>query len=286
MSTVIIIGAGDLGGAAAQALAARGRIGRVVLIDAAANAATGKALDIQQSGAMAGFGTVLAATDDLTSVIGADVCVIADRYGRDGSEESEAEWQGEDGLAMMDRLVPYLAGAPIVFAGARQTELMLRTSRDTHVSGTRLIGSAADAFASALRAIVAMEARCSPKEVMLAVLGSPPFVVPWSEASIGGYALDRVLTQVQITRIEARAPRLWPPGPYTLGLAAARSAEAVVTRDRERLSALTLLGGEFGIRNRIGALPVLLDKHGIADVRVPALNTRERVLVETSLGGP
>jgi len=118
------------------------------------------------------------------------------------------------------------------------------------------------------------------------VLGSPPFVVPWSEASIAGYALDRVLTQVQIARIEARAPRLWPPGPYTLGAAAARAAEAVVTAARERVSALTLLAGEFGIRNRIGALPVLLDRHGIADVRVPALNTRERVLVETSLGAP
>src|SRR5688572_27474733 len=109
MSTVAIVGAGDLGGAAAQALAARGRIGRVVLIDAAANAATGKALDIQQSGAVAGFGTALAATDDLTRVTGADVCVIADRFGQAGREASEAEWQGEDGLAMIDRLVPYLS---------------------------------------------------------------------------------------------------------------------------------------------------------------------------------
>lgn len=286
MNTVAIVGAGDLGGATAQAVASRGRVGRVVIIDAAANAAAGKALDILQSGAVAGFGTALAATDDLTSVSAADVCVIADRFGRTGSESPESEWQGEDGLAMVDRLVPYLSSAPIVFAGAQQTELMLRTSRETRVRGARLIGSAADAFASALRAIVALEARCSPKDVLLAVLGPPPFVVPWSEASIAGYSLDRVLTQVQIARLEARAPRLWPPGPYTLGVAAARAAEAVVTAARERLSALTLLAGEFGIRNRIGALPVLLDRHGIADVRVPALNTRERVLLETSLGGP
>ena len=281
MSTVAVIGAGDLGGAVAQALAARGCVARIVLVDAAANAAAGKALDIQQSGAVDGFGAALYATDDLSSVTGAGVCVVADRFG-----PASAEWAGDEGFAMLTRLVPYLSGAPLVFAGARQTELMLRASVEARVPGRRLIGSAAEAHASALRAIVALEAQCSPQEVALAVLGSPPFVVAWSEASIGGYSLDRVLTPAQMARVEARAPRLWPPGPYTLGAAAAATVEAMLASGRARLSALALLGGEFGVRNRIGAMPVLLNEHGIADVRVPTLNTRERVLLETSLGAP
>jgi len=281
MSTAAIIGAGDLGGAVAQALAARDRVTRIVFVDAAARVAAGKALDIQQSGAVAaGSRASLDSTDDLSRATGASVCVIADRV--DGSE-----WLGEEGLAMLGRLAPYLSGSPLVFAGAQQTDLMLRAAREVRIPPARLVGSSPEAFASALRAIVALEAQCSPNEVMLAVLGVPgEFVVPWTEASIGGYALERVLSQVQITRIEGRAARLWPPGPYTLGAAAARAAEAIVTSGRQRLSVLTLLGGEFGVRNRIGAVPVLLNKHGIADVRVPALNTRERVLVETSLGGP
>jgi malate/lactate dehydrogenase len=279
MSTVAIIGAGDLGGAVAQALAGRDRVKRLVLIDNTASVAAGKALDILQSGGVAAGGcTSIDSTEDLSRATGATVCVIADRAG--GSE-----WHGEEGLAMLSRLVPYLSGVPLVFAGARQAELMLRASREASVIGARLVGSSPEAFASALRAIVALEAHCSPKEVMLAVLGVPGgFVVPWSEASIGGYALERVLSQVQITRIEGRAARLWPPGPYTLGAAAALTAEAIATSGRQRLCALTLLGGEFGVRNRIGAVPVLLNRHGISDVRVPALNTRERVLVETSLG--
>ena len=279
MSTVVIIGAGDIGAAAAQALAARERVRRIVLIDPSRDVAAGKALDIQQSGAVVEFGTRLSATDDLTSVTGADVCIVADRFGR-----ASAEWDGEEGLAMLVRVVPYLSRAPIVFAGPGQAELMHRAARETRAERTRLIGSAPDAFASALRAIVAAEAQCSPHEVLLAVLGQPPFVIPWSDASIGGYALDRILTPPQIGRLEQRASRLWPPGPYTLGGAAARAAEAVVTSARQRLNVLVLLGGEFGVRNRIGALPVLLNRHGVADVRVPALNTRERVLVETSLG--
>jgi len=291
MSTVAIIGAGDLGGAVAQALASRDSVGRILLIDTAANVAAGKALDIQQSGAVDGFRARLSATDDLSRVTGAAACVVADRFGPPAKE-----WQGEDGLAMLGRLEPYLSGSPIVFAGAQQTDLMLRAGRELGVHRRRLIGSAPEAFASAVRSIVALEARCSPAEVMLAVLGTPKrhmaeappgseggWVVPWSEASIGGYALERVLSQVQLTRIEARAACLWPLGPYTLGAAAAVAAEALVTSSRRRLSALTLLGGELGVRNRMGALPVLLNSHGIADVRVPTLNTRERVLVDTSL---
>ena len=134
--------------------------------------------------------------------------------------------------------------------------------------------------------MVAMEARCSPSEVDLTVLGTPPsgFVVPWSEASIGGYSLERVLSQVELARLEARAARLWPPGPFALGLAAARVSEALVSHSRRAFSVLMVLGGEFGIRGRVGALPVNLSPMGIANTRVPTLNTRERVRLETVLG--
>src|SRR5262245_66477393 len=67
MTTAAIIGAGDLGGAVAQALAARDRVARLVLIDPAGTVAAGKALDLQQSGAVHGFHTRLAATEDRKS---------------------------------------------------------------------------------------------------------------------------------------------------------------------------------------------------------------------------
>ena len=56
-ATVCIIGAGELGAAVADALARREPVARVVLIDDAASVASGKALDIQQSGAIARFHT-------------------------------------------------------------------------------------------------------------------------------------------------------------------------------------------------------------------------------------
>ena len=281
MTTVCIIGAGELGGAVAHALARGERVARVVLIDTAGAVAAGKALDIQQSGAIEGFQTQLSGTDDLTRVTGCAVCVIADRHGQPASE-----WQGEEALAMIGRVAGYLGEAPVVFAGAAQAGVLLAAAREVGIRRARLIGSASEAFVSAVRAIVAMEARCSPSEVNLAVVGAPSsFVIPWSESSIGGYALEHVLTQVQLTRLVARAARLWPPGPYALGMAAARVTEAIVTSSRRAFNVVSVLGGEFGAEGRVGALPSLLAAPGIVHVRVPSLSTRERVQMQTALGG-
>ncbi len=292
MAAVGIIGAGELGSAVADALARGDRVGDVLLIDAAGGAAAGTALDIQQAGAIRGGHARITGTDDFTRIAGCDVCIVADRAGQPSDE-----WQGDQGLTMIVGMLPYLGDSPIVFAGAAQVALMENTAREAHVRRQRLVGSAPEALAAALAAVVAMEAGCSPIEIRLAILGSPTrhgtpvgsnhsngFVVAWSEASIGGYSLDRVLSQAQLQRLEARAARLWPPGPFTLGLAAARVTEAVITSSRRTFSVLTVLDGELGLRGRAGALPSRLSASGIAHTRIPTLGTRERVQLETALG--
>jgi malate dehydrogenase len=279
-TTVAIIGAGDLGGALAWALAASEDVDRILLVDPLAKVAAGKALDIQQSGAISGWHTRLDGTDDATRVQGAAVCVLADKAGPPASE-----WQGEEGLAQVRRLLPHLGDAPIVAAGAAQADLLLTAWRELGVPRRRLLGSAPEAYASAARAIVALEARCSPTEVMLTVLGAPRgFVIPWSEASIGGYSLGVVLEQVQQLHVDAVSRRLWPPGPSALGAAAAHVVAALVRSSRRAYSVLTVLDGEFGVRRAVGAVPALLSPAGIVRTREPRLSTRERVQLETALG--
>ena len=280
MSTVAVFGAGDIGAACAQALASRDRTRRILLIDSAASGAAGKALDLQQAGAIAGFHTRLEATADETRAIGCAILVVADRFGA-----GSPEWQGEDALALVRR-VAASSEVPIVFAGAAQATLMRSASRELRIAARRLIGSASEAFSSAVSAIVAMEARCSPADVSVAVLGAPPdaFVIPWSEASIAGYSLERTITQVQLRRLEARAARLWPPGPYALGAAAAQVVEGTLDAARRSFNVLTILEGEFGVRDQVAAVPALLASHGVVHIRTPLLNRREQVQLDTALG--
>ena len=280
MDTVCIVGAGEIGGSVAHALARGERVGRVVLLDEGGSIAAGKALDIQQAGAIDGFATRVEGTADLTRVTGCTVCVVAD------SGISARDWQGESALAMMTRLKDFIGEAPTVLAGAEQAELLTVAVTEAGFRRERLLGSSPEAFAAAIKAIVALEATCSPSEVALAVLGRPPsgFVVPWGEASIAGHALEQVLTQVQVRRVEARVARLWPPGPHALGTAAARVVEAIISAARRAHSVLTVLDGEFGVRGRVGILPCRLGRVGIVEVRLPSLNGRERVQLETALG--
>jgi malate/lactate dehydrogenase len=209
------------------------------------------------------------------------VCIVADGFGT-----APVEWHEEAALAMVRRLATYLGPAPIVFAGASHVMLIATAARELRLARERLIGSAPEALVSALAAIVALEARCSPREVSVTAIGSPPdgLVVPWSEATIGGYLIDSVLSQVQRARIQARAAHLWPPGPYALGAAAALVTEGVLHGSRRSFSVITPLDGELGVRDGAAALPAVLDSGGIARIRVPLLSPRERVQLETALG--
>jgi malate dehydrogenase len=280
VTSAAIIGAGELGGAVAHALAVREAVDRIILIDPQATAAAGKALDIQQMGAVIGFATRLRGSGDVTDAIGASVCIVADRFGPPSSE-----WTGDEGFAVVAGVARAVRDVPVVVAST-QIDLLSRVVRDGPYARQRVMGSCAEAFASAIRAIVALEARCAPAEVMLSVLGTPPdgVVVPWSEATVGGYLVERVLTPVQLTRVQRRVTNLWPPRPYALGFAAAIVAEAVVHSARRSVHVLSVLDGEFGVRGRVAAISAFVASTGIVGTRAPSLSARERVQLETALG--
>src|SRR5690349_7589659 len=73
MREVAIIGAGELGGALAHALARRDLARTITLVDEHGRVAEGKALDISQAAPVEGFATQLAGSTDLAAGLGAPV---------------------------------------------------------------------------------------------------------------------------------------------------------------------------------------------------------------------
>lgn len=272
MSVIAIIGAGALGGALAHKLAGRGRIGEVRLIDPEEAVARGKALDIQQSGPVEGFGTTLTAYASVHAAVGADAIVFADAV-------SGAEHTGESGLALVRQLTAAGATAPLVFAGATQRELMSRAVGELRLASTRILGSAPVALAASLRAVCAVVLDTSAVEISLNVLGVPPrdVVVAWQEGSVSGQPLPSVIGAHEIAALSARVGSLWPPGPYALGSAAARVAEAVCLGSRRQFSCFVDTG-----RARIAALPVELKPGGIKRILEPSLTTQERTALDNA----
>ncbi len=280
MPSVAVVGAGELGGSIAQALVAGGTASRVVLIDATGSVAKGKALDLLQAGAISGHHVRLEATGDPMAVAGCEVVILADV-----ADAARGEWRGDDGFALLGRLYHYSSGAPLILAGPSQHELVSRALGELHVPHRQIFGSAPEALLSAVRAMVAAEVPCSPSEVGLGLVGRPGgWIIPWSEGTVGGYAITRVLTQARLARLEGRCAQLWPLGPTVLGLAAARAAEAVLIGSRRAFHVLTMARPERGPGGPLTSRPVCLGPIGIVEHLTPYLSSRDSVSLDTLLG--
>ena len=292
MATVVILGAGDIGGAAAREIAALDLVSRIVIVDDVANVAAGKALDVAQSGPVDGYHTALSGTSDVAAVVGASAIVIADRAGHTSGPQDlrtsgprESEWTDDAGLALLKRVAGLNQLAFIVCAGARQASIIEKGVNEAGLPRLRVFGSAPEALRSAVIAITAVAAHAAPADISLSVLGRPPLsvIVPWDEASIAGRCAAQVLTAAQLARLEARIARLWPPGPYALAAAAARLVQTALTRSLRVHAAQVAVTREEGVPGGSAALPVRLHPGGIAALVPLALSTRDRVRFETSM---
>src|SRR5215467_3583349 len=261
MHQVAIIGAGELGGLLAHALARRNVASEIVLIDDSGRAAQGKALDIAQAAPIEGFASRVSGTADPAMASGATIVALADPFGA-------AALAGEPALLLLKRLRQFAPRALIVCADASHRELIERGVRELRIDRTRLIGSAPEALVASVRALVAVETANLPRDVSLTAIGVPPqhIVVPWEDATIGGFRLTRMINETDRRRLETRMTALWPPGPYALAAAAAKAIDAVVKRSEALVACFVAPDDSSGRRVRTAALPVRLSDSGVTDV--------------------
>jgi len=278
MHQVAIIGAGELGGLLAHALARRNVASEILLIDDSGRAAQGKALDIAQAAPIEGFASRVSGTADPAMAAGATIVALADPFGA-------AALAVEPALLLLKRLRQVAPRALIVCADASHRELVERGVRELHLDRARLIGSAPEALVAGVRALVAVETRNLPRDVILAAIGVPPhhIVVPWEDATIGGFGLTRMLSEPERRRLETRMTALWPPGPYALAAAAAKTIDAVLRRSEALVTCFIAPDDSAGMRMRTAALPVRLGDTGVSEVVLPELSVRERVQLDNAM---
>jgi malate/lactate dehydrogenase len=278
MLDVAIIGAGELGSIVAHTLARRDRVSSIRLIDEREGLATGVALDLLQAAAVHGGSTRVAGSRDLLAAAGATIVVIADPPSADGRAMKPE-------MATLRRVMAVAPRATVIGAGSSHRELVEEGVRAFGMPRERIVGTAPEALASAIRACVALEANVSAREVSLTVLGTPPrqTVVPWQEASAGGRALTRILEEPALRRLAARVELLWPPGPSALAAAAALAIEAMGGHSRRTVSCFVGPDDSMGARSRTVALPVRLGLRGVVAVALPVLNVSDQVALENAM---
>ncbi len=278
MSFVAILGAGPIGGALAHALAERGLVDEVRLIDPEGRVAEGKALDIQQSSPVQQFSTRVTGMTSVVAAAGAGAIVLADLV-------SGGEILGESGLATVRHIARVDTSAPLVFAGGAQRELMQHAIGELKIATRRVLGSAPLGLESAVRALSAALIDGSPADIAVGIAGVPPraAVIGWEAATAFNQPIARVLGAHQLASISSRLPGLWPPSTYTLAAAAARVAEALATGSRRRYTCFAPIDLPGAGRGLVAAVPVEIVRGGIGRVLEPALSRHERTLFENGL---
>ena len=271
MSVVAIIGAGEIGAAVAFALARRAQVRDVRLVDAALSVAQGKALDIRQTGPIEGFDTMVSGRGDSLDAVNADLIVIADAV--DGGE-----WEGDRGLALIQQLTRAGSTTPIVCAGPTQQWLMEASVREAGVSPDVIVGSAASAVHSGLRALVALEVNGAGDDIAAAVIGrGPAFTIGWTSATLGGSLLSAAMPAHRMLAVSDTLKKLWPPKPHAIGAATAMIVEGLLFSARRHVYATTVLSGEYGERGLATMLPLALGNRRVLKRIDPSLSGQERV---------
>jgi hypothetical protein len=276
VTTVVVLGAGELGGEVARAVAASEVANRVTIVDDAVDVARGKALDIHQAGALEHGDAEVVGSADVAAVIGAAAVVIADRHG-----PAAEEWTGEPGLQWLARIRALNPRALVVCAGATQLDLVERAVIEQGADRRRLVGSAPEALRAAAVALACLEAGCGPRDVSLTLLGRPPLAafVPWTEAAIGGQQATTALDPPAIARLDARLSRLWPPGPQALAAAAGRIVRLALVGGPGLACVFAVPERTDEIPARGAALPAAFSPAGL-HVTIPPLSVRDRVRLE------
>ena len=268
MSIVAVLGAGPLGAAIAHKLAERARVGAITLIDSHAGIATGKALDIQQSGPIGRYDTRLSGTSEVLAAASASVIVLAD-------DSQSGEWTGDAALGIVRQLTRAGTTAPFVFAGPTQTPVMETAVRELRVPPNKLVGTAASGIASSVAALVAIEAGYTG--VSVTVAGRPPeLVILWSSATIAGSLLTDLVPAHRLLAISQALSHLWPPGPQTIAAPTALVCEALINGSRTLHPVVTVIGDALAMAGVGTMVPTELGQGRVLGRIVPVLSPQER----------
>lgn len=275
---VAVVGAGPVGGELAFLLARRDAVESIVLVDDSGTVAAGKALDILQAGPIAPFSARVSGSTDPFVAAGASIVVLAD-------SAKAGEWPVEAALQLLGRIVRAGRSTVVICAGVTHAPVVHRAVRELRMSRRQVFGTAPEALASGIRSLAALEVDRSPEEIALTVLGVPPHhvVIPWSDGSIGGFSMTRLLDEPARRRLAARSSHLWPPGPLSLASAAAAGVLSVVGQSRRSLTAFVAPDEMMGSNRRTGAMPVVLGPEGIDRIEMPPLAGSEQVALDNAL---
>jgi malate dehydrogenase len=292
---VTVVGAGNVGATCAQVLAARD-YANVVLVDIKEGLPQGKALDINQMGAVLGYEPRVTGSNSYGETAGSDVVVITAGLPRSPGMSRD------DLVATNEKIVKdvtenAIAQSPdaILIVVSNPLDAMCHVAKS--VSGwrkERVFGMAGILDTARFSTFIAWETQVSVKDVTAMVLGGhgDQMVPAVSATTVGGIPLAELVGAADIDAMVQRTAKgggelvelLGTSAWYAPGAAAAQMVDSIMLDEKRVLPCTAYLEGEYGINGLYMGVPVKLGSGGIEAIYELDLNEDEQAMLNESAG--
>jgi malate dehydrogenase len=292
---VTVVGAGNVGATCAQVLAAHD-YADVVLVDIKEGLPQGKALDINQMGAVLGYEPRVTGSNSYDETAGSDLVVITAGLPRSPGMTRE------DLVATNEKIVKdvtekAIAKSPdaILVVVSNPLDAMCHVAKN--VSGwpkQRVFGMAGILDTARFSAFIASETEASIKDVTAMVLGGhgDQMVPVVSATTIGGIPLGKLVGEADIDAMVQRTAKgggelvelLGTSAWYAPGAAAAQMVDSIMLDEKRVLPCTAYLEGEYGIDGLYMGVPVKLGSGGIEAIYELDLDDDEQAMLNESAG--
>jgi malate dehydrogenase len=290
---VTVVGAGNVGATCAQVLAGRD-YADVVLVDIVPNFPQGKALDINQMGAVLGYEPYVVGSNGYEETAGSDVVVITAGVPRKpGMSRDDLVTTNEKIVGAVTDAAIAVSPDAILIIVSNPLDAMCHVAKNA--SGfpkERVFGQAGILDTARFRTLIAWETGASVKDVQAVVLGGhgDQMVSIVSATTVGGVPLTKLVSKERIAELVERTAGgggevvelLGTSAWYAPGAAAAQMVDAIMLDEKRVLPCTAYLEGEYGIDGLYMGVPVKLGAGGIEAIVELDLTDEESAALEAS----
>jgi malate dehydrogenase len=290
---VTVVGAGNVGATCAQELARRDYCD-VALVDIKEGLAAGKALDINQAGAVLGYEPRVEGSTEYEITSGSDVVVVTAGVPRTGDmSRDDLVSTNEKIVGSVTQQVTAASPDAILIVVSNPLDAMCHVAKN--VSGwpkNRVFGMAGILDTARFSTFIAWETGASVKDVTAMVLGGhgDQMVSVVSATTVGGVPLRKLVPEDRIGELVARTASgggelvklLGTSAWYAPGAAAAQIVDSIMLDEKRVLPCTACLEGEYGIEDLYMGVPVKLGAGGIEEIVELDLSEEEQRLLRES----
>jgi len=296
---IALVGAGNIGGTLAHLIGLK-ELGDVVMFDVFPGVASGKALDLMQSGPVDGFDSDMCGTGDYAAIAGSDVVIVTAGFPRmPGMSRDDLLTKNAGVIAQVAEGIKTHCPDAFVIVITNPLDVMVWVMQQkSGLPANKVVGMAGVLDSSRFRLFLAQEFNVSVEDVNAFVLGGHgDTMVPLTRYStVAGIPIADLIkmgwtTQEKIDAICARTAngggeivKLLERGSafYAPAASAIAMAEAYLKDKKRVLPCAALLSGEYGLNDLYVGVPVVIGAGGIERIVEVPLEPAERAAFDKS----